>query len=158
MMKCYTPKQRKTINSANVNKIINFTEDFAEHLADKTSASYFKAMKNGYMQIVPEVKDASFFENEIATDAAYAIYNETNNINLAIKTAREVKASFTGTAMPNYKLRNLMSYLADQPLIGFTARQYYPMVSIKSETTPVVIKGGADDDDMNIEFDIVDDQ
>ena len=155
ILKKYCPKNRRTVNRNNMDKLTNYAENYCGR-SDMKSSSFFKSIRNGYMQIMPEVKDTGFFNNEIAADIACSIYSETNNIGLAMATANDVKESCNGSDMSNYKLRNIIPYLAEQPLIGISARQYYPMVEISNETVEEVpeIKGGEPnkEDSLDLEF------
>ena len=155
MMKVYSPKAIRSMTKNNMNKVTEFSENFIEHLNQKTPAQFFKAIRSGYMQIMPEVKDTEFFDNEIAADTAFSIYTETNNVNLAIQTANEVKAACNGESMSNYKLKNIIPYLASQPMVGIAAKQFFAMVNISetaAEVEPVVIKGGEPSDPENLEL------
>lgn len=158
MMKVYEPKIRRTINSNNINKITMFSEDFYDHIGEKNASNYFRSIRGGYSQIMPEVKDQGFFENEIAADSALNIFEETKNVNLAIQTAKNIKQAFTNNCISNTKLRSIISYLSEQPLVGLTARQYYPMISYSYDEPTVeevpTIKGGEPEpeDTLALEF------
>ena len=163
MMKVYEPKIRRTINNNNINKITAFSEDFYDHIGEKNATNYFRSIRGGYSQIMPEVKDQGFFENEIAADSAFNIFEETNNVNLAIQTAKNIKQAFTNNCISNTKLRSIISYLSEQPLVGITARQFYPMISCSYEEPTIeeeipTIKGGEPEPEDTLALEFTDDE
>lgn len=162
ILKMYKPTQRRGLSKTNISKLAAFGENCLDKLEDYSfgksspvkSSTYFRQIKNGYKQIANDLKNDNVVENEIAGDVAYGMYDETNNVKLALDAIDSVKGVFRGHEMNDYAFRAAIEYLENSTFKGLIAQQYFPMLSLDSEP---VMKGGADvvNDDViyDLEFD-----
>lgn len=162
MLKIYRPSQRKSATATNIKKINDYSDKYYDGIISKVfnqndkheynDVNYFKHLRSGYSQICADVDDNEFVDNEIAADVAYGIYDETNNIDLALNMLKSVKSSMRGVSnISNVHLRSLIPQIAT--LKGITAQQFFPTLNISNSQVNFDMKGGADEDsELELEF------
>ena len=159
ILKSYKPKQRRSLNKTNIDKLRSYGASFLEKFEDCSfgksttlnSSTYFKQLKSAYKQIASDIKNESIIENQIAGDIAYGVYDETNNAELAFDMIEGAKSALSGKRMSSLMLGSVVDYLEGGAFKGLNAQQYYPMLNLESEVSE--IKGGEVSDEIDdLEF------
>ena len=166
MMKSYKPKVRAFITSQNIQKLADYGHKYANNMVgylndndyakaqSYTSDRYFKQIKNAYQQIASDIKSDSEMNNKIAADVAYGIYENTNNVDLAIDMLNATKSCLNGgKKMSNVQLSSAINVMSDYAFHGFNAAQYIPLVNLSKSKSKVVEMKGGDVDELELKLD-----
>lgn len=159
MLKSYKPKQRRSLNKTNIDKLLSYGATFMEKYEDCSfgkhselaPSTYFKQLKSAYKQIASDIKSNDIIKNQIAADIAYGIYDETNNSELAFDMIENTKAALAGDRMSSMMLSSAIEYLNGAAFKGLSSQQFYPMINLDSEAAPMN-GGDAEDEIDDLEF------
>lgn len=142
MNKKYKPKNRNGCNKQNKNKLITYSKKFLENMnaylidsrfieKSKTydSKKYLNSLLNCYKAISPDLSDNEV-KNTIGEDIAYGIYENTNNMDLAINTMQNVIESLNNKNNVNkFYLEGILNSSENFLFHKFSAQEFYPMLN-----------------------------
>ena len=142
MNKKYKPKNRNGCNKQNKNKLITYSKKFLENMnaylidsrfieKSKTcdSKKYLNSLLNCYKAISPDLSDNEV-KNTIGEDIAYGIYENTNNMDLAINTMQNVIDSLNNKNNVNkFYLEGILNSSENFLFHKFSAQEFYPMLN-----------------------------
>lgn len=142
MNKKYKPKNRNGCNKQNKNKLITYSKKFLENMnaylidsrfieKSKTcdSKKYLNSLLNCYKAISPDLSDDEV-KNTIGEDIAYGIYENTNNMDLAINTMQNVIDSLNNKNNVNkFYLEGILNSSEKFLFHKFSAQEFYPMLN-----------------------------
>lgn len=142
MNKKYKPKNRNGCNKQNKNKLITYSKKFLENMnaylidsrfieKSKTcdSKKYLNSLLNCYKAISPDLSDNEV-KNTIGEDIAYGIYENTNNMDLAINTMQNVIDTLNNKNNVNkFYLEGILNSSEKFLFHKFSAQEFYPMLN-----------------------------